>query len=136
MKLQESGQMYLKAIYVLSQRKPHVRAIDVVKHMGYSKPSVSRAVNVLERGGYLTRDDSGFLYLTDEGKKIASETYERYQLLTELFIMLGVSEEVASDDACRIEHVISDETMHALKTHITKHGGTANHIIDRDKNFI
>lgn len=115
--LQESGEMYLETIYILSQSGKNVRAIDVGEYMGYSKPSVSRAVGILKKGGYLESDADGFLVLTEEGRRVAEKTYERHRLLTKFFVALGVSEQTASEDACRIEHIISDETFAALKKH-------------------
>ncbi len=115
--LQESGEMYLETIYILSQSGKNVRAIDVGEYMGYSKPSVSRAVGILKKGGYLESDADGFLVLTEEGRQVAEKTYERHRLLTKFFVALGVSEQTASEDACRIEHIISDETFAALKKH-------------------
>ena len=122
MALQESGEMYLETILILSQRGKPVRSIDVAEEMGYSKPSVSRAVGILRAGGYLEVDESGFLLLTDEGRRVAERTYERHTVLTELFIRLGVNEKTAADDACRIEHVISDETFDAIKEHMRAKG--------------
>ena len=115
MHLQESGEMYLETIYLLSQNAPYVRAVDVSEHMGYSKPSVSRAVGILKNAGYLITDDNGYLVLTESGKEIAQKTYERHETLKNLFIRMGVSEEVASEDACKIEHVISEEVFAAIK---------------------
>lgn len=115
MALQESGEMYLETIYVLSQDSPNVRAIDVGDYMGYSKPSVSRAMGLLIEQGFITRDDDGFIKLTRSGKTRAQRIYERHTLLTKLFIDLGVDEKTASDDACRIEHYISDKTFNAVK---------------------
>ena len=117
MQLQESGEMYLETILVLSKEKKSVRAIDVAEHMGFSKPSVSRAVGLLREGGYITVDKDGFLSLTDEGRRTAEKTYERHRILTEFFISIGVPPSVASDDACKIEHRISDETIAAIKAH-------------------
>lgn len=114
--LQESGEMYLETIYVLSKENNHVRAIDVSEHMGYSKPSVSRAVGILKKGGYLEENtEDGALVLTEEGKRVAERTYERHRVLSAFFEKIGVSKETASEDACRIEHTISDETFEALK---------------------
>jgi len=114
--LQESGEMYLETIYVLSKENNHVRAIDVSEHMGYSKPSVSRAVGILKKGGYLMENtEDGALVLTEEGKRVAERTYERHRVLSAFFEKIGVSKETASEDACRIEHTISDETFEALK---------------------
>ena len=123
MQLQESGEMYLETIYVLSKTKPFVRSIDVVEYMGFSKPSVSRAVGLLKSGGFITVDSSGHLTLTDSGREVAEKTYERHTLLTELFVNLGVSEKTAAEDACRIEHVISDETFAAIKAHSREKSG-------------
>ena len=119
MQLQESGEMYLETILVLSKEKQTVRAIDVAEHMGFSKPSVSRAVGLLREGNYITVDKDGFLSLTDKGRSAAEKTYERHRILTEFFISIGVPPEVASDDACKIEHRISDETVAAIKKHAT-----------------
>ncbi|MGM9652999.1 MAG: metal-dependent transcriptional regulator [Eubacteriales bacterium] len=117
MHLQESGEMYLETILILSQKSASVRSVDVGEYMGYSKPSVSRAVGLLKQGGYLTVDAEGYLHLTEAGYEIASKTYERHRLLTEYFIRLGVNEETAASDACKIEHDISDETFDAIKRH-------------------
>lgn len=115
--LQESGEMYLETIYLLSKEGKNVRAIDVGEYMGYSKPSVSRAVGILKKGGYVVTNEDGYLVLTEEGRKVAEKTYERHEVLTRIFVGLGVSKETASEDACRIEHIISDETFAALKKH-------------------
>ena len=115
MNLQESGEMYLETIYVLSKQNSRVRSIDVVEYMNYSKPSVSRAIGLLKNGGYITVDRDGYLKLTDEGLEIAEKIYERHKLLTTFLISLGVSENTASADACKIEHVISDESFEAIK---------------------
>lgn len=119
--LKESGEMYLETIYVLSKKSNYVRSIDVCEEMGYSKPSVSRAVGLLKDGGYLTVGSEGALKLTSLGREIAEKTYERHTVLSELFINLGVSEGSATSDACKIEHVISDETFDALKKHLNEH---------------
>ena len=113
--LKESGEMYLETIYVLEKRKGFVRSIDVCEEMGYSKPSVSRAVGLLRDGGYLTVGKDGGLNLTAAGLEVAERTYERHTVLSELFMKLGVSEERATADACKIEHVISVETFAAMK---------------------
>ena len=118
MRLQESGEMYLETIYTLSQTKNIVRSIDVVEHMGYSKPSVSRAVNLLKQGGYLTVEDTGNLRLTEEGLQVAQKIYSRHQLLTHMLVSLGVDPQTAGEDACKMEHVISDETFDALYKHL------------------
>ena len=118
MALQESGEMYLETIYVLSKANAHVRSIDISEHMGYSKPSVSRAVSILKQEGYITVDSDGFITLTDTGRTVAEKIFERHTLLSGILIQLGVSPEVAADDACRIEHAISDESFEAIKRHI------------------
>ena len=123
MQLQESGEMYLESILRLSEKLPVVRSIDISEYMGYSKPSVSRAVGLLKNGGYITVDGDGLLVLTDSGKDIAEKIYERHTMLTDFFVRLGVDPEVASDDACKIEHVISDETISAMKNFIEKNLG-------------
>lgn len=115
MNLQESGEMYLETILILSQKKNFVRAIDVGEYMGFSKPSVSRAIGLLKKGGYVTVKEDGGLCLTEEGLRVASKIYERHTYLTKILIDMGVDEETASEDACRMEHVISDESFHAFK---------------------
>ena len=115
MQLQESGQMYLETIWILSQRQPYVRAIDVGEYMNYSKPSVSRALGLLKQGGYLTVEESGHLALTEAGREAARKTYERHTILTDFFCRLGVDPAVAAEDACKIEHHMSDETFAAIK---------------------
>lgn len=115
MQLQESGEMYLETIYVLSKKNCHVRSIDVAEHMGYSKPSVSRAVGLLKQGGYVISDEDGFLMLTEAGKAVAEKIFERHTVLSNFLIKLGVDAETAAEDACKIEHVISDSTMEAIK---------------------
>ena len=117
MRLQESGEMYLEAILVLSQRGKPVRSIDVCDYLGYSKPSVSRAMSLLRSGGYVSMDRDSYLSLTEAGKEVAERIYERHQVLSSLFMALGVNEQTATQDACRIEHVISEETFEAIKRH-------------------
>ena len=117
MHLQESGEMYLEAILVLSQRGKPVRSIDVSEYLGYTKPSVSRAMSLLRSGGYVEVDRNNYLTLTEEGSEVAERIYERHRVLAKLFMDLGVSSETAVEDACRIEHVISDETFSAIKRH-------------------
>ncbi len=117
MALQESGEMYLETIYLLRKEKGNVRAVDVCEKMGFSKPSVSRAVGILRKGGYLEDSEDNFLSLTDKGKKVAERTYERHILLTEMFVRLGVPADIAAEDACKIEHCISDTTFDVLKKH-------------------
>ena len=118
MALHESAEMYLETIYSLSQNHPTVRSIDVAESMGYSKPSVSRAVGLLKQGGYLEMDKDGFLTLTDSGIAVAQKIFERHMVLSTMLMALGVSKETAAEDACKIEHVISDETFQAIKTHM------------------
>ena len=120
MNLQESGEMYLESILVLSQNNATVRSIDVCEYMGFSKPSVSRAIGLLKKGGYVIMDEDGYLTLTDEGLSIAQKIYDRHKLLTEFLTSLGVSEETASADACKIEHHISDESFEAIKNFNSK----------------
>ena len=118
MHLQESGEMYLETIYVLSQSGANVRSIDVAEHMGYSKPSVSRAMGLLKSGGYLTVEEDGGLVLTDAGKAIGKKIYERHTVLSSLLTTLGVDQETATEDACRLEHAISDQSFEAIKKHL------------------
>ncbi len=118
MPLHESAEMYLETIYLLTQRAAIVRSIDVAEHMGYSKPSVSRAVGLLKRDGYLLMAPDGTLSLTEEGRMTAQKIFDRHTALSQFLIHLGVSREVAEDDACKIEHVISDETLDAIKRYL------------------
>ncbi|MBR1483447.1 MAG: metal-dependent transcriptional regulator [Ruminococcus sp.] len=120
MQLKESGEMYLETIYVLNQKKGFVRSIDVCEEMGYSKPSVSRAVGILRDGGYLIVSRDGGLHLTEAGLEVAERTYERHTVLSEIFMALGVDETTAVNDACKIEHVISSTTFAALKNYYNK----------------
>ena len=120
MNLQESGEMYLETIYILSKRMSGVRAIDVCEYMGYSKPSVSRAVGLLKNSGYLTVEDNGYLRLTEEGLFVANKMYERHTTLAGFLTRLGVSTDVAAEDACKMEHVISDEYFDAIKRHVAR----------------
>ena len=115
LKLMESGQMYLETIYVLTRRSSQVRAIDVGEHMGFSKPSVSRAIGLLKKGGFVTTDDNGFLSLTDMGRETAEKIYERHTVITKILMHLGVDEATAAEDACRIEHTISDRSFETIK---------------------
>lgn len=115
MHLQESAEMYLETIYVLSQSHSSVRSIDVAEHMGYSKPSVCRAVGLLKNGGYLIMDKDSSLILTDEGRHVAEKIFERHTVLSKMLTKMGVSEKTAAEDACKIEHVISDETFEVIK---------------------
>ena len=117
--MRESGEMYLETILILSEKQPVVRSIDVAGEMGFSRPSVSRAVATLKKGGYITVEKSGDLRLTETGREIAVKIYERHRVISRLLKKIGVPEKVADADACRIEHVISDETFSALKNSIT-----------------
>ena len=118
MALHESAEMYLETIYVLSKTLPRIRSIDIVEHIGYSKPSVSRAVGLLKNGGYIEVDENGYITLTDEGRFVAEQMYERHTILTEVLTRLGVDAETAAEDACKIEHVISNKSFEAIKQHI------------------
>ena len=120
MALHESAEMYLETIYELSQKLSSVRSIDVAETMGYSKPSVSRAVGLLKQGGYLLMDKDGFLTLTESGVAVAKKIFERHTVLSNMLTALGVSKETAAEDACKIEHVISDETFEAIKNHLNR----------------
>ena len=120
MTIRESGEMYLETILVLSQKKSFVRAIDVGEQMGYSKPSVSRAVGLLKNGGFISVGADGGITLTDAGREVAEKIYERHTLITDLLTSLGVDEDTAAEDACRIEHVISDASFDAIKAHAAK----------------
>ena len=122
MQLLESGEMYLETILILTIRDQTVRSIDIAKHMGFSKPSVSRAVGRLKEQGYITVDPEGYILLTDGGRAIAEKIYERHRVLTALLMRLGVDEQTAAEDACKIEHDISDETFAAVKRHVEKYG--------------
>ena len=115
MHLQESGEMYLESILRLSEKLPVVRSIDISEYMGYSKPSVSRAVGLLKSGGYIVVENDGSIKLTDEGRNVAGKIYERHRILTGFLKNIGVSPETASEDACKIEHIISDETLEKIK---------------------
>lgn len=115
MDVHESGEMYLEAILVLSKQSGFVRSIDVGEYLGYSKPSVSRAMGILRKGGYVLTDKDGSITLTEKGLALAETIYERHTVLTKLLVYLGVQEEVASTDACKLEHAISDESFQAIK---------------------
>lgn len=121
MHLQESGEMYLESILVLSKKHSEVRAIDICEYMGYSKPSVSRALGLLKDGGYVVADKQGYLRLTDEGREVAEKIYDRHTQICAFLELLGVSHDTASEDACKIEHVISDESLEAIKRHAEHH---------------
>ena len=122
MALYESAEMYLETIYQLSRERGAVRSVDVAESMGYSKPSVSRAVGLLKKGGYLLMEKDGTLTLTEAGLETAHKIFERHTTLTSLLIRLGVDPETASEDACKMEHVISDKTFEAMKRHISQYG--------------
>lgn len=118
MRLYESAEMYLETIYLLSQKTGLVRSIDVAEHMGYSKPSVSRAVGLLKNGGYLIMAEDGCLTLTEQGKIAAQKIFDRHTVLSRFLSVIGVDNDIAAEDACKIEHVISDETVAAIKKFI------------------
>ena len=118
MEIRESGEMYLESIYVLLQKQKYVRSVDISDYMNYSKPSVSRAVGVLKSGGYILVDGDGFITLTEAGTEVAQKIYERHTILAGLLVRLGVSRETAAEDACRLEHAISDESFEAIKRHV------------------
>ena len=120
MALHESAEMYLETIYLLSQQRQDVRSIDVAEHMGYSKPSVSRAMGLLKQGGYVNVDEEGYLHLTESGLRAAEKIFRRHTVLSSLLTRLGVSEATAAEDACKIEHVISDETFNAISEFLRK----------------
>lgn len=120
MQLLESGEMYLETIFVLSQKQDVVRSIDIANYTGYSKPSVSRAVNLLKDNGYISINVDGYITLENSGLEVAKTIYERHTLLTKMLCGIGVSEETASADACKMEHVISDETFERIKEHLNK----------------
>ena len=118
MHLAESGEMYLETIYVLSKEKASVHSVDVSEHMGYSKPSVSRAIGLLKNGGYVEMADDGALTLTESGLEVAQKIFERHTVLTALLVHLGVDAEIAAEDACKMEHDISDESLAAIKAFV------------------
>ena len=117
MHIQESGEMYLEAIYVLLKKMGNVRAIDISQHLGYSKPSISRAMGILKSGGYIEIDEFSHIHLTQAGLSVAEKIYERHDILSRMLISLGVPEEIATQDACRLEHAISDASFAAIKAH-------------------
>lgn len=125
MQLQESGEMYLETILIISKKEKHVRSLDVAEYMGYSKPSVCRAVGILKKSGFIAADADSYLTLTDASAKVANKIYDRHKLLTEFLVYLGVDERTAADDACKIEHDISDKSFETMKKHAEsarKHG--------------
>ena len=121
MSIHESAEMYLETIYNLSRTNTSVRSVDVAEALNYSRPSVSRAVGLLKNDGYLTVDQDGFLTLTEAGKGIAEKIYERHTVLANALVALGVDKETAAEDACKIEHDISDKTFEAIKTYMKNH---------------
>ena len=121
MGIHESGEMYLETIHVLLQQRGSVRSVDISEHMGYSKPSVSRAVGLLKKGGYILVDKDGYISLTESGETLAEKIYERHTVLTKMLVALGVDRETAVEDACRLEHAISDESFRAIKAHFEKY---------------
>ena len=122
MNLLESGEMYLETIYVLSKTKNEIHSVDIAEEMGYSKPSVSRAVHLLEDNGYIDVSKEGLITLTDSGLSVAHKIYERHTILTSILIKLGVSESTALEDACKLEHAISDESFEAIKKYMANQG--------------
>lgn len=120
MKIYASGEDYLEAVLVLQKEKGMVRSVDLARHMGFSKPSISHAVGVLKNGGFLTVDEDGYLHLTEDGREVAEKIYERHQFFTEQLVAVGVDRETAERDACRIEHAISEETFQKLKASVEK----------------
>ena len=120
MRIQESGEMYLETILRLSQQSGHVRAIDVGEEMGYSKPSVSRAMSILKQGGYIVIEPDGSIILTDAGREIAEKIYARHTLITNFLISIGVDKETATEDACKMEHGISDASFEAIQKLVEK----------------
>ncbi len=120
MQLQESGEMYLETILRLTEQNENTRAIDISEEMGFSKPSVSRAMGLLKEGGYITVSKDGYISLTEDGRAVAHKIYERHEILSRFLISIGVDPETASQDACKIEHVISDNTFFAIKRQMEK----------------
>ena len=121
MAIQESGEMYLETIYVLSQKMTSVRSVDIAEEMGYSKPSVSRALGLLKKQGLAETDNAGNVTLTKDGIKIAKNIYERHTVLAKMFERLGVDKKTAVEDACRVEHYISEKTFKAIKKHLKQY---------------
>ena len=115
MPIQESGEMYLETIYVLSKKSGAVRSIDICDQMGYSKPSISRAIGILKKGGYISVDKTGFITLTPDGESVAKKIYERHTIITDFLVKLGVDRNHASEDACKMEHILSDDSFEAIK---------------------
>lgn len=122
MRLLESGEMYLETILILHERNQSVRSIDIAAHMGYSKPSISRAMNLLRQGGYILTDPNGQITLTPSGRALAEKIYERHTIISRVLTQIGVDEQTAAEDACKIEHVISDASFRAIKAHMDAFG--------------
>ena len=120
MAIYESGEMYLETIHVLLQKNGAVRSVDISEYMNYSKPSVSRAVGLLKKDGYIAIDSDGYITLTDSGAALAHKIYERHTVLTQMLVALGVDPETAKEDACRLEHAISDTSFQAIKNHLNQ----------------
>lgn len=120
MKIYASGEDYLEAVLVLQKKKVMVRSVDLARHMGFSKPSISHAVGVLKNGGFLTVDEDGYFHLTEDGREVAEKIYERHQFFTEQLVAVGVDRETAERDACRIEHAISEKAFQKLKASVEK----------------
>ena len=118
MRIQESGEMYLETIHILLKKNGNVRSVDVAEYMGYSKPSISRAMGLLKAGNFIEVSKDGSITLTDSGIAVAEKIYERHTLLSELLVLLGVSPETAAEDACKLEHAMSDESFEAIKSHV------------------
>ena len=118
--MKESGEMYLESIYILCSKNQAVRSIDVAEHMNYSKPSVSRAVGLLKNDGYITVDKDGYISLTPQGREKGMSIFERHTVLTKMLMSLGIDEQTASEDACRMEHIISEKTFNAMKNHLVE----------------
>lgn len=121
MALQESGEMYLETILILSRQNGQVRSVDISEYMGYSKPSVSRAVGLLKQDAFITVEKDGYIRLTDKGRTTAEKILDRHTILTQMLVQLGIDRQTASKDACRIEHVVSDETFEAIRNHMLAH---------------
>lgn len=117
MVIREAAEMYLETILILHNRNGYVRATDIAKEMNYSKPTISAEMKRFNENGYITYDENGFVLLTDKGREIAEKIYERHNVLTVIFKSIGVSDDVALEDACRVEHYISNETFDCLKKH-------------------
>ena len=120
MKIYASGEGYLEAVLVLQKKKVMVRSVDLARHMGFSKPSISHAVGVLKNGGFLTVDEDGYFHLTEDGREVAEKIYERHQFFTEQLVAVGVDRETAERDACRIEHAISEDAFQNLQASVPK----------------